>query len=679
MKKIFILICAVFLFSNSFSQAKRYMRKANRIIEKSDFNKAKDYYLKAYNLDKNKYEPNEGLGLIYAELMGNYQEAIPYLETALKVSPKDTSIDVIYALGKSYHHIGEYQKALDMYQRLQGSVALEDDDKQYQLDVTKRKEDCNYALKNNTNKQGKFYIINAGKNINTSAPEYVPVVNNNQELIFTSKRKDQEQEKLNLEDGKYFESMYISKVVNGKPQGARRYTVPDLLLKSNFKKRHESVISMSPDGKILFVYRDSKIYEIPVDSISKAEPTKLSKTINFDYYQSHAYLSKDGKTILFTSEDEGGMGGLDIYKSTKNSTGQWEKPENLGGIINTIYDEDSPYLTDDGKTLYFSSKGHPGYGSYDVYKSTLQENGEWSVPENLGLPINSPAHDIFYTLESPKQNAYFSSSRIGGFGDMDIYKLVDLTNLDQLNPTENNNLLAIKSEIKDAQNGVITGTMIPSENLKVLSYNWLIDDKAVNDNGANITTTVSTSQSKHTLLGKIIAYCDTCFEPIALLCKSTIVFEEKTPVTEPASDIVKNQYDPDLQYNYLNTTQVNSLGISLAPIYFNLNKSELRNDATEILNTNINVLKEHKEISVLIYGFADARGSESYNQALSNNRAQIVKQYLIKHGISSKQIKFAKGKGEQFLVNNCTEDSSCSDAEHEKNRRVELMLFYNSK
>lgn len=667
------------IFSNAFSQAKRYMRKATRIIEKSDFNKAKDYYLKAYNLDKNKYEPNEGLGLIYAELMGNYQEAIPYLETALKVSPKDTSIDVIYALGKSYHHIGEYQKALDMYQRLQGSVALEDDDKQYQLDVTKRKEDCNYALKNNTNKQDNFYIINAGKNINTSAPEYVPVINNNEELIFTSKRKDQEQEKLNIEDGKYFESMYISKMVNGKPQVARRYTVPDLLLKSNFKKRHESVISMSPDGKTLFVYRDSKIYEISVDSISKSEPTKLSKTINFDYYQSHAYLSKDSKTILFTSEDEGGMGGLDIYKSIKNSSGQWEKPENLGGIINTIYDEDSPFLTDDGKTLYFSSKGHPGYGSYDIYKSTLQENGEWSVPENLGLPINSPAHDIFYTKEPSKANAYFSSSRIGGFGDMDIYKLVDLTNLDKLNASENNNLLTLKSEIKDAQNGVITGTMIPSENLKVLSYSWLVDNKAISDNAANITSTVSTTQAKHILQGKVIAYCDTCFEPIALLCKSEIIFEEKAPVTEPVLDIVKNPYDPDLQYTYLNTAQTNELGISLAPIYFNLNKSELREDAISILNKNIEVLKQHKEISILVYGFADSRGSENYNQTLSNNRAQIVKQYLTKHGINSKQIKFAKGKGEKFLVNNCTEDSSCSDAEHEKNRRVELMLYFNTK
>lgn len=679
MNRLLLLIFLIFSLFNSYSQAKKYMRKARRIIEKSDFNTAKDYYLKAYNLDKTRYEPNEGLGLIYAELIGNYQEAIPYLETALKVSQKDTVIDVVYALGKSYHHIGEYQKALDMYQRLQGSVALEDDDKQYQLDVAKRKEDCKYALSNSINKQEKFYIINAGKNINTSNPEYVPVVNSNKELIFTSKKKDTEKEKLNLDDGKYFESMYICKLENGKPQKPRRYTIPDLLLKSNFKKHHESIISMSPDAKILYIYKDGKIFEALFDSIVKQEPLKLSKTINFDYYQSHAYVSQDGKLMLFTSESEEGMGGIDIYKSVKNNNGEWSSPENLGGIINTIYNEDSPYLADDGKTLYFSSKGHPGYGGYDIYKSFLQENGEWSVPENLGLPINSPGDDVFFNHEYKSKNAYFSSYRNGGYGDMDIYKIVDLHNIDNLNPIENNNLLTLKSEIKDAQNGVITGTMIPSENLKILSYSWLVDDNLVNDNAANITSTVSTTQAKHTLQGKIVAYCDTCFEPIALLCKSEIILERKDSVAEPVLDVVTNPYDPDLKLDYLNQAKLKSLGIDLAPVYFNLNKTEIRTDAADILNKNIEVLKQHKEVSILIYGFADARGSDFYNQILSHNRARTVKHYLIENGINSSQIKFIKGKGEKFLVNNCTEDSSCSDAEHEKNRRVELMLFYNTK
>ena len=679
MNKLFLLVILIFTFSCSYSQAKKYMRKARRIIEKSDFKTARDYYVKAYKLDSSKYEPNEGLGLIYAELIGNYEKAIPYLETALKSSQKDSVIDVIYALGKSYQHIGEYQKALDMYEKLAGTVSLEDDDKIYQLDVSKRKDDCNYALKNHTLKQDNFYIINAGKNINTDNPEYVPVITSHKDLIFTSKIKDTDKEKLNLDDGKYFESMYISTIERGKPQKPRRYTVPDLLLKSNFKKHHESIISMSPDAKILYIYKDGKIFEASFDSLAKNEPTKLSKAINFDYYQSHAYISKDGKFILFTSESEGGMGGIDIYKATKGNNGDWSSPENLGGIINTIYNEDAPYLSDNGKTLYFSSKGHPGYGGYDIYKSNLQENGEWSVPENLGLPINSPGDDVFFTNEYNSKNAYFSSYRKGGYGDMDIYKLVDLSDVDKLNPTENNTLLTLKKEIIDANKGLASFTLMPITNLNVISNSWMINDKVVDSKDSTLTHTFDLNNKENFVQAKIIAYCDTCFEPLALIAKTSVTFTNSIENIDTKEDIVINPYDTDLKLDYLNQKQLKNLEIDLSPVYFSLNKSEIREDAANILNKNIEILKQHHEISILIYGFADVRGSDLYNQILSYNRAKTVKHYLQENGIKSSQIKFIKGKGEKFLVNNCTEDSSCSDAEHEKNRRVELMLFYNSK
>ena len=347
MKKLLVYL---FIFCATFSnaQVKKYIRKASKAIEKSNFERAREYFFKAYTIDKNNYKSNEGLGVVLAEFMGRYEEAIPYLEFARAHSPKDTSIDVIYALAKSYHHMGEYDKALGLYKKLDGTFAIEDDDRQYQLELKKRKEDCDYGIQNTSTVNPKdFYIVNAGSTINTAMAEYVPVITNKNELIFTSRRQDSPKEKLNKSDGKYYESMYLSKIENGRPQTVRRYTVPDLYLKSKYPKHHESVISMSPDGKTLFVFRDARIYEINTDSIGKTEPTKLAKTINFDYYQSHAYLSSDRKTLLFTSEASGGVGGVDIYKSVKGTDGKWGAPENLGMSINTVYDEDSPYLSND--------------------------------------------------------------------------------------------------------------------------------------------------------------------------------------------------------------------------------------------------------------------------------------------------------------------------------------------
>lgn len=676
MKKIYIL-SFILCIGVSQAQINKYVRKASRAIEKSNFERAREYFLKAYNVDKNNYKANQGLGVVLAEFMTRYEEALPYLETAYNQKPADHSIDVVYALAKSYHHIGEYEKATEFYNKLEGSVALEDDDKQYQLDLKKRKDDCTYGLANkNTSNQKDWYIVNAGSNINTSAPEYVPVITSKNELIFTSRRKDSPKEKVQKEDGKYYESMYLSKIENGKPKSVRRYTVPDLYLKSKYSKHHESIISVSPDGKTLFVFRDAKIYEVNMDSASKIEPTKLAKTINFDYYQNHAYLTKDRKTLLFTSEAKEGMGGLDIYRSDKDANGQWGNPVNLGTSINTIYDEDSPYLTDDGKTLYFASKGHPGFGSFDIYKSTLV-NDTWSEPENLGQPVNSPGHDIFFMNHTEGNAAYFASSRKGGFGDMDIYKINYLKDVKKECVETNNNLLALTSTVLDENTGSVKISSSLSDYFKPLQQEWKLNSEALGGNTTEITTTVTVDGNENSISSKVIAYCDTCFEPIAICNTTKLTLSKKDVFVSTEDNIVKNPYDPNLDYNYLTKNKLNELGFNLIPVHFNLNKSDIRDDGKAALDKNIDILIQHKEVAVLIYGFTDSRGAEKHNLSLSKKRANQVKHYLLAKGVKANQIKLVSGKGEQFIVNNCTEGVECDDTAHEQNRRVEFIIAEN--
>ena len=676
MKQFFTIILLLLCFTSQ-AQVKKYVRKAAKAASKNKLEKARTLYLKAYALDKNYYKTNLGLGITLSEFMDKPEEALPYLENAYAHSPKDTMADLIYALGKCYHHGGEYEKALSYYHKLTSSVAVEEDDKAYQMDLKKRIEDCEYGIAHQQISNGKdYYIVNAGTNINTSMSEYVPVITPDNTLIFTSRRQDSPKEKVNPLDGKYYEAMYASKIENGKPQGIRRYTVPDLYLKSNFKKGHESVISISPDGKTLFVFRDSKIYEVNVDAIKTVEPKQLSKMINFDYYQSHAYLSKDGNTLLFTSEAEEGLGDIDIYKSTKGSDGQWGKPANLGKMINTPYDEDSPYLSDDGQTLFFASKGHPGYGSYDIYKSTL-ENGEWSSPENLGMPINSPAHDIFLINSQSTNSGYFSSSRKGGHGDMDIYKINYIKDTTKECTDYNNNLLTLSTSIINEAKGEFKCVSSLPENFKIFKQEWKLNGKVLENQGTEITGIIPVDGTENIISSKILAYCDTCFE-IAAFCKIgnvSIGKKEIIPVTE---DSIKNPYDPNLKYDYLTKNKLKNLGITFIPVYFNLNKSDLRQDAVDALDKNAEILLQHKDIAILIYGFADSRGGDSYNLTLSKKRAQQVKEYLTKKGVSSKQLKLTTGKGEQFLTNNCTNDATCDEASHEQNRRIEFFIITNN-
>ncbi len=147
------------------------------------------------------------------------------------------------------------------------------------------------------------------------------------------------------------------------------------------------------------------------------------KNINSSQYNIPSVsLSKDGNTIFFVSYRKEGVGGKDIYQSVKDSQGNWSKATNLGEIINTKLDEESPFLSEDGKTLYFSSKGHDGIGGYDIFKSQLTGDS-WSSPENMGIPVNSAEDDIYLIIDNEASNGFFASARDGGIGGMDIYNV----------------------------------------------------------------------------------------------------------------------------------------------------------------------------------------------------------------------------------------------------------------
>ena len=675
MKNLFALF---FILSVSFSSAQisKYLRKGSNALGRNQTEKAKNNYLKAYNIDKTSYEANVAMGYVLVEYFSRYEEALPYLERAYNTSPIDTFPDLLYALAKCYQHNGEFEKAYGLFNNLVVRTTKDkEEDKLYILDLKKQTEDCLFAEKNKTVIYNKnIYVGNLGSKINTNAPEYVPVINDDNQLFFTSRRKDVKKEKRSKIDDKYFENVYVTKLDNGRPQAIKIYEIPKNVLKTNTKKRHLSIISSTADSKIMYVFQKNKIYEITAGADNKKKVKALSKNVNIDFYQNHAAQSKDGKTLFFTSEDPIGYGGLDIYKAAKGADGNWGVPENLGKIINTEYDEDSPFLSDDGQTLYFSSKGHDGFGNYDIYKSSFN-NGVWSTPENLGQPINSAGHDIFMIQSKTNEFGYFASYRKGGLGDMDIYKITYLDKFNKECTEKRSSLLSINPSLIDKESFSVKFETSMPNNLNAIAYQWTFNKEKLPMDASQITQSISLTSPGDSVFIKVIAGCDTCIEPI-VLCNNLVykLPAEVMPIVtidEPG----KNPYDDKLILSYLNKSKIAALGLNVTPIYFNLNKSNINEDAISILNTNIDVLSKHPELSILIYGFADSRGKESYNLPLSKKRADQVKKYLISKGLKANQIEQINGKGEDFILNKCAEGVACEDSEHEINRRVEFIIF----
>lgn len=661
----FIIFSILLFIFFSCSPLKKYLSKAEDARLKGNLYQAEKSFRKAHSLDSNNYAANVWLGTTLSEYMGKYDEALPFLEKAERISPKDTVEDIFNSLALAYHYQEKYDKALFNYSKMKRYKVNDEDDKFFQLTLDKNYKDCKYAREHQiVSPMSSVYIANLGSKINTKYPEYVPVIMPNNELLFTSKRQDTKEEKYNPNDGKYFESMYISKWENNQYTGVRRYTVPDLLMKSKYKRGHESVISVSSDGKILYVFRDGKIFEYLTEK-TEIDASKLSKTINFNYYQNHAYLSNDGKILLFTSEEGiNGVGGNDIYITRKQGDGSWSSPENIGKSINTIYDEDSPFLSDDGKTLYFSSKGHDGFGGFDIYKSELESNGTWSKPINLGRPINSVAHDIFYTVDRKDSSAYFSSNRSGGKGDMDIYKIIYNIKTDKPCQSETSDLVSVsvKRSFDNSMSKDISFELKNPTKNKVIDFAWTVN--SINDlpKKESFSYVFPNTETRQLNL-KLAMWCDTCLSPIIACQKAEVVFDEIRPVIDTTKQ-------PDL----VSKDKLKNIGFDLSPIYFDFNSSKLTDNALSILNRNIDVLKANVQLKVDVVGHTDSRGNADYNKRLSQARANAVKEFLVYKGIARNRIITIKGKGEAELVNNCNDNTNCDDAMHQQNRRVEFII-----
>jgi hypothetical protein len=381
-----------------------------------DYKEALHDYQELIRSYPNNFNFKYRIGQCYLNIPGEKDKSIGYLEDAVKhINPKykegqfkemGAPYDAYYYLANAYRINNQIDKAIESYKIFKKGL----DPEVYDSTIVNQQIQSCYNAKELIALPLYVKEKNLGSNINDNNSDFNPVVSDDEKMIVFSKSEA------------FYDAILYS-IKN--PDGTWGNPIN---LNEVFKVDKDLYpTSISKDGKTLYLYSsadyDGIIYSSTFANGTWGPLVKLNDNINTKYWESHATISHDNKKLYFTSNRKGTLGGLDIYVSERDSTGDWGPAVNLGPTINTPYNEETPFLSKDDKTLFFSSRGHFNIGGYDIFYSTKLDNGEWSVPLNLGYPLNSTDDDVFFDPVNEGYEGYYARSESSGFGLQDIYRI----------------------------------------------------------------------------------------------------------------------------------------------------------------------------------------------------------------------------------------------------------------
>jgi outer membrane protein OmpA-like peptidoglycan-associated protein len=523
----------------------------------------------------------------------------------------------------------------------------------------------------------RVFIDNIGNVVNTKYPEYGAIITTDESvMMFTSRRPDTEGGGMDPYLHEYFEDIYITQKVDGK------WTTPKNMGKPVNSDEHDATVALSPDGSVLLIYHDDKgdgnIYQCTLKGDEWSKPKKLNKTVNSPQHESSACYTADGKTLYFVSSREGGFGEHDIYVTQwDDKKEKWSEAKNLGGVINTKYNEESVLIHPDGKTLYFSSQGHSSMGGYDIFKSELQEDGTWSTPVNLGYPVNSADDDVFFVINASGRRGYYSSVKKDGYGEKDIYMITFLGPEKPLVLNSEDNLIA---SIAQPVSELIVEKPVDGLTKKITLLKGMVREVGtLKPIGAELelidveeNKTLATFQSNEKTGKYLLSLPSGKNYGLAVKAEGYLFHSENFNIPDSAAyqEIVKNI---DMKPIEIGQT------IVLKNIFYDYNKATLRKESINELDRLVKLLNDNPTLKIELSAHTDSRGSDAYNQKLSQERAQSVVNYLIEHGISKDRL-VAKGMGETQPIYDDAYISKLPTKEeqewaHQQNRRTEFKII----
>jgi outer membrane protein OmpA-like peptidoglycan-associated protein/tetratricopeptide (TPR) repeat protein len=478
------------------------------------------------------------------------------------------------------------------------------------------------------NENFSFDPINLGDSINSPRSEYYPSFTIDDSLLVFTRRMQGIRE-----------DFYSSQLL---PNGT--YTAAKPIAGDLNVQPAKGGINMSPDGEWLFFagnfggqgFGDFDIYMCYATPSGWSAPYNLGAAINTEFWESSPSISPDKQTLYFSSNRTGGYGGKDLYVSRRRPDGSWGLAENLGAEINTEADDLAPYIHADNQTLYFTSGGHPGYGGSDLYVSHLGPGGDWSLPENLGYPINTIDDDGSLIVAANGTTAYFASFRSDSRGMLDLYRF-DLPPHARARKTQ-----WVKGKVFDKT----TGKGLPSAIEVADAATGQLLSKLITDETGNYLVTLP--------IGKNYSF--------TVSRKGYLFFSERFALDKEGNDSSFTK-DIPLEPILLNAS------LELRNIEFETGSARLQTASFVELDKLVALLKDNEGLRVEIGGHTDNVGAVNDNQKLSEARAKSVVEYLINKGIDTKRLT-AKGYGSSKpIADNATE------AGRARNRRTEMKVL----
>ncbi|MFQ6602158.1 OmpA family protein [Flavobacterium sp. C3NV] len=499
---------------------------------------------------------------------------------------------------------------------------------------------------------GRFEIANAG--INSKQTDYGSAYYNDK-IVFASARDTGGVSRKTFKwTNKAFTNLYLAELKADGTLGE-----PERFQKKINSKFNESTPVFTKDGKTMYFTRNNYLkgkrgrddQKITLLKLYKAEFIK-DKWMNItelpfnsnQYSTAHPALSNDEKKLYFASDMPGTLGQSDLYSVTINDDKTFGKPENLGPAINTEGRETFPFIAADNQ-LYFASDGRPGLGGLDVFVSTIKNDDTFTAVQNVGAPINSKQDDFAFIINSETSNGFFSSNREGGIGNDDIYKI-----------TETRKLLCeqkLKATIVDLE----TNKILDNAKVTLLDEQFKVIDEVVTQADGSFTFNVECTKKYYVRATK--EDYETKEVPVTITGEAgetsvVVALEKRIKPIGVGTDLAKT--------------------LNIPIIYFDLDKSFIRKDAAFELEKILAVMKQYPKMKIDVRSHTDSRQTAEYNIALSNRRAKATVQWLTKNGIASNRLT-GKGYGESQLINNCADGVSCTEAEHQLNRRSEFIII----
>jgi Carboxypeptidase regulatory-like domain/WD40-like Beta Propeller Repeat len=431
-KFIFIFFSISMLTTSANAQGKAAYREkfteGNYLLLEKNYPLALKNFLEAYHIDSTNANINFKVGLCYSQSETEKNKALIYLERAvlntsrnyndLEPTEKSAPINAFYYYGKALHFNYQFDEAIANYEKFKSFL------REKNADLLK---DANRQIEISNNAKVlvsapiNIVLKNLGDSVNTSSPEYSPVLSADEKTLMFTSRRAMGTGLEKTDDGQYFEDIYIAY-----KKSDNTWTTPVSVSSNINTVGHEATVGLTADAQTLLIYKGGNggdIYFSTLDGENWTFPQAMGSDINTPQWETSACLTPDGNTLYFVSDREGGLGGRDIWRCVKLPNGKWSLAVNVGAPINTEYDEESPFIHPSGNVLFFSSKGHQTIGGFDVFFSSKNdETNAWEEPINIGYPINTTDDDVFYvTSPDGKRGYYSSSSRPEGYGEKDIY------------------------------------------------------------------------------------------------------------------------------------------------------------------------------------------------------------------------------------------------------------------